>query len=202
MQAVDSNTIDKICSDLLRYEITLEKDAASLGPTYINDIIATCRNYINAVSRILLNVMQEKHGLEALLSAESVLYDAEASELLISEKVRKLPSIDDRKAAVASLLRNRLQVINSYKLNIQNLEYLEKMVKLRHRELKDTMSEIRLQRSLLRDELDTKSFYGDERDPDVKRDDDLGIDELDALIKAHNLKNATEGPKLENPGCI
>lgn len=199
---MDSDTINKICSDLLQYEIALEKDAASLGPTYLNNIIATCRNHINAVSRILLNVMQEKHSFEALLSAESVLYDAEANELLISEKVRKLPSIDDRKAAVASLLRNRLQEINSYKLNIQNLEYLEKMVRLRHKELKDTMSEIRLQRSLLRDELDTKSFYGDERDPDVKRDDDLGIDELDALIKAHNMKTASEGKKLEDPRCI
>lgn len=186
--------VQQIYEEIQRYTLTLASDPTAAGPRYLQDLIATCRNYVNSVSRILLEVHREKHQLSHDLSGETTLYEVESSELLANdERIKRLPNINDRKASIDVLLRKRLETIARLKRQIQDLDYVEKAVKHRHRELKDTMAEIKLQRSLLRDELDTNAFYGDERTNQPPADD-MGPEEIERILAEENAKT-TEAPE-------
>lgn len=156
--------IQAIYTELEKYVVQLHPDPRSLGPIYLNDLIATTRNHLNAVSRIQLEVHQEKQYLSREIRAHEAALQISADDLLANdERVRRLPSIEDRKATVAVFLRAERQTIETFKALLQDVEFVEKAIKHRHKELTSTMSEIKLQRSLIRDEIDTGAMYGDER---------------------------------------
>ena len=176
--------VKQIYEEIEGYGITLSRDPGSLGPKYLQDQIATCRNHINNVSHIMLEVHREKHNLASELHSMETLFALESDNLLATdERVSRLPSINDRKAAINLFLRERIQFISDLKAKIQDLDYVEKAVKHRHKELRDTMSEIKLQRSLVRDEIDTRSFYGDERPSEGATKDDMSEDEIEATLR-------------------
>lgn len=195
--------IQAIYAELDKYEVQLQPDPRALGPQYLNDLIARTRNYLNAVSRVQLEVHQEKQHLARNLRAQEAAYQVSSDELLANdERVRRLPSIEDRKATVAVFLRDDRQIIERLKSELQDVEYVEKAVRHRHKELTSTMSEIKLQRSLIRDEIDTGAMYGDERtysDPRKPANpafgDDLSEEELERLLAP----TVTEAPLPPKP---
>ena len=192
---MEADRISEIYAELDRYVITLESDPASLGPKYLADIIARCRNYLNATSRLIQEVHRERHAVQRELTALTAAYDIESADLLANDdRVRRLPNIDDRKATVNVLLREKFMAIQKLRSAIENLDTVDKAIRFRHKELKDTMSEIRLQRSLIRDELDTKSFYGDERVPDGHGASSMDVEELDALLGESARRFLSESP--------
>jgi hypothetical protein len=76
------------------------------------------------------------------------------------------------------LQRDEYLKIEELKRAISDLEFVEKAVKHRHRELEATMSAIRLQKSLMDVEVRAGAQYGDESDPTaggvvVPEDDEL-----------------------------
>jgi hypothetical protein len=188
-----SERIREVYDKISECSISLAADPASYGARYLQEQTATCRNFLNVVTSILLEIHREKHNLANDLAGEETVYAIESDQLLSNdERVRKLPSIDDRHAAISVILHEHVARIAGIRRQIQDLDYVEKAVKHRHRELKDTMGEIKLQRSLLRDEIDTHSFYGDERTkgrmaPGMAEDvvgdkDDLNADEIASLM--------------------
>ena len=122
-------------------------------------------------------------------------YEASYAEVLAGdERVRRLPAIEDRKATINVILRDNVAQISTIKAELHDLDFLDKAVRLRHRELTATMSEIKVQRSIIRDEIDSGAMYGDERGDTPKQPTSskgpLGIgdfgmdeDELDALLE-------------------
>ena len=185
--------IQAIYSELGKYEVQLHPDPRTLGPVYLNDLIAKTRNYLNMVSRIQLEVHQQKQTLARDLRAHEAVYQISSDDLLANdERVRRLPSIEDRKATVAVFLRNDRQIIERLKADFQDIEYVDKAVRHRHKELTSTMSEIKLQRSLIRDEIDTGAMYGDERTYTTSKKvsrivapifgDDLSEEDLERLL--------------------
>jgi len=194
--------IQEIYSELEKFVVQLHPDPRSLGPLYLNDLIATTRNHLNAVSRIQLEVHQEKQYLAREIRAHETLLQISSDELLANdERVRRLPSIEDRKATVAVFLRSERQTIENFKALLQDVEFVEKAVKHRHKELTSTMSEIKLQRSLIRDEIDTGAMYGDERTQSSKGrpyvhplGEDFSDEELQKLLEG-NLST----PKIDSP---
>lgn len=183
--------VKAIYVELERYEVQLHPDPRTLGPTYLTDLIATTRNYLNAVSRVQLEIHQEKQSLAREIRAREAALQVASDELLANdERVRRLPSIEDRKATVSVFLRADKQVIENLKASMQDVEYVEKAIRHRHKELTSTMSEIKLQRSLIRDEIDTGAMYGDERvygsktvgNPAGIQEDDLNEEALLKLL--------------------
>jgi hypothetical protein len=90
---------------------------------------------------------------------------------------------------VGVILREQLSTIANFKAQLQDIDYVEKAVRHRHKELTSTMTEIKLQRSLIRDEMDSGAMYGDERKADHERpgpgplgDDDINEKELEELM--------------------
>ena len=62
--------VKAIYSELENYEIKLDPDPVSRGPRYLQGLIATCRNHLNSVSRLILEVHQEKQVLDRDLRAQ------------------------------------------------------------------------------------------------------------------------------------
>lgn len=206
--------VKAIYDEISKYEIKLENDPRSLGPLYLQNVIAECRNFLNAVSRIQLEVHREKQELARLFRAAETSYEVAFAELLSNdERVRRLPSIEDRKATANVILREQLNNIAGVKGELQDLEFVEKAIRHRHKELTATMTEIKLQRSLIRDEIDSGAMYGDERRAEHERGTAAGplgeeIDEaeLDALlnreeavIKAAGEEEPAPSPAVEAP---
>jgi hypothetical protein len=161
---VNLERIHEVYREIGKYEITLDPDPRSKGPVYLSDLIATCRNYLNMVSRLLLEVHEEKHGLSRDLRALETAYQVSFNELLANdERVKRLPSIEDRKASAEVYLRTERAEIEEVGARILDLDYVDKAVRHRHKELTSTMSEIKLQRSLIQAEIQTGAMYGDER---------------------------------------
>ena len=156
--------VKAIYSELEKYEIKLDPDPVSRGPRYLQGLIATCRNHLNSVSRLILEVHQEKQTLDRDLRAQDASFQVSFDNLLANdERIRRLPNIEDRKATAKVFLRDEISGIETLKSEIHDLEYVEKAVRHRHRELSATMGEIKLQKSLIAAEIHTGAMYGDER---------------------------------------
>lgn len=199
-----------IYTELERYEIKLDPDPVARGPRYLQSLIATCRNHLNLVSRLMLEVHQEKQNLDRDLRARDAAFQVSFDSLLANdERIRRLPNIEDRKSTAKVFLREEISGIEALKSEIHDLEYVEKAVRHRHRELSSTMGEIKLQKSLIQAEIHTGAMYGDERSSPVstgERADPAGIttideEELDALFEeqATAMSQAVPAPVVPVP---
>lgn len=158
--------VKAIYDELNRYEIELASDPVSLGPKYLQELIATCRNYMTQITKLLMEVNLEKQMATRELNAAQTVYDMEADDLLANdERVRRAPNIKDREAIIKTLLREQLRTISTNKATVNDLACIEKAVKHKHQELKDTMDAIKMQKSLINAEISTGAMYGDERAP-------------------------------------
>lgn len=185
---MNDERVKQIYEQLNRYEIELAADPISLGPKYLQEIIATCRNYLNNVTRLLNEVSKEKQLLTRELNALQGSYDIDADHLLANdERVQRLPNIKDRESTVKVLLKDQIRVISSKKADVSDIACVEKAVKHKHAELRDTMDAIKMQRSLIQAEISTGAMYGDERGSTVRRvpmipPDMIDDDEVRALL--------------------
>lgn len=156
--------VKEIYDELNRYEVELASDPVSLGPKYLQELIATCRNHMSQITKILMEVNLEKQMVSREMNAAQTLYDVEADELLATdERVKRAPNIKDREAIIKTLLRDQLRTIATKKAEVNDLTCIEKAVKHKHQELKDTMDAIKMQKSLINAEISTGAMYGDER---------------------------------------
>ena len=156
--------VEAIYSELEKYEIFLDPDPQSRGPKYLQGLIAECRNFLNQVSRIQLQVHREKQDLDRQLRAQEASFQVSFDLALANdERIRRLPNIEDRKSTAKVFLREELSAIDALKAKLHDINYVEKAIRHRHQELTSTMGEIKLQKALILAEIGTGAFYGDER---------------------------------------
>ena len=195
--------VQAIYTEIMQYEIRLAPDPRSLGPLYLQNTIAECRNCLNAVSRIQLEVHREKQDVTRVLRAQEASYEVSFTEVLSTdERVRRLPSIEDRKATASVILRESLSNITALKAELQDLDFVDKAVRHRHKELTSTMSEVKLQRALIRDEMESGAMYGDERagsHPRGSNGGPAGIEGIDEEALNGYLEMAKADAPLETP---
>lgn len=175
--------------ELGKLVIDLPKDPASFGPDFLREQISVCRNYLNHASFYLQEVMQEQHLIGMDLEDKKAAYQVQSDELLANNlQVKNLPHIEDRQAMINVLQSRDFREIQRLEREVLNLKHVEKVVRHRLKELDNTMSAIRLQRSLLRDQIRVGSGYGDETETSRKNIfkpdeiDNLDGDELSRLI--------------------
>jgi hypothetical protein len=160
---MDPKRVETIYSQLGTFSVDLSADAWSLGPKYVHELIARTRGYLNSVSFFLQEILQERQALDRAKHAAETVFKIESDRLLAEDdRCRRQPNIDDRKATVNLILREQLTEINQLAGQLLDLSYVEKAVRHRFNELKATMTDIRAQRALIRDAIDSGSFYGDE----------------------------------------
>lgn len=155
--------IEAIYEELGKYSVDLSADAWSLGPRHIHELISRTRGFINSVTFILQEILQERQRLDREKHAAESVFSLESDRLLAeNDHVRRMPAIDDRKSTINVLLRDHVRRIQELTSQLLDLSYVEKVVKTRYSELKATMSDIKAQRALIRDAIDSGSYYGDE----------------------------------------
>ena len=160
---MDPKRVDEIYEQMGKFSIELPSDAWVLGPKHIHEMISLTRGYTNSVSHVLQEILQEKQNLDRSKHALEAVFRMEADRLLVEDdRVKRAPNIADREATVNLILRERRTEIQLLEGQLLDLSYVEKAVRHRYNELKSTMSDIRAQRALIRDAIDTGSFYGDE----------------------------------------
>jgi len=212
---MDDKRIQHIFDDLGKYQVTLVQDPKSLGPRYFLEIITLCRGYINTVSRYMVEILEAKRSLTQQMQAEETTFAIEYDEKMATDAQAQpsvRPNIEDRKSYVNMLLKERRKRILDLKMDLQSLDFLEKAVRHHHRELKDVMSEIKVQRGLMQDEFSTKSFYGDESrtlrqrikdgDAPMESDGDIPTDELDQLLALEKKTEQEVPPTAPEQGVV
>lgn len=156
--------IETIFKEMNSYVLELAHEPSMLGPQYFQDIIATCRGYLNKVSLVISELNHEKLSNSSELRSLEAIYELEYDNRLANdEHVKRLAHIDDRKSTVGHLLRDQRIAINRIKDNLHALDSVYRVVVHRSRELHATMNAIKDQRRLMQTELSTGAFYGDER---------------------------------------
>jgi hypothetical protein len=161
---IDDDRINAIFKEMDTYILELANDPSALGPRYFQDNIATCRNYLNRVSLVVTELNREKLLMSGELRKLESAYEMDFDRLLSTdEAVKRLANIDDRKATVNHVLREDRKKIETLRANLKALEAVMRVVTHRNRELHATMNAIKDQRRLMQTEIDTGSFYGDER---------------------------------------
>lgn len=193
--------VKEIYDRLVQLVINLDPNPAGRGPLYLQDLISQTRGFLNETAYFIQQVMQERHRLEMNLAAEESAFDVRSDELLASDaRVTRLPNIDDRKAMINSILGEDRRRIQSLKTEVKNLGFVDKAIRHRHKELENTMSAIRLQRSLVETEIRTGAYLGDETNssrghrgaqPPIHEYDD---EEIQALVDAAEKVRKGEDP--------
>ena len=163
--------IDAIFEKMDGLVLSLVRDPSTAGPTYFQEIIAECRNYLNEASLVVAKLNREKYLITMDLRAREDVFSLDYDDLLANdERVKSLASVEDRKATANYLLRDQKKEINTLKNRLHAVEAVLKVAVHRNRELNSTMTAIKDQRKLLQTELAAGAFYGDERVPKSKRD--------------------------------
>src|SRR5512142_198575 len=184
--------IESIYTELGTLVIELDADPASRGAGYLQDIISKTRGMLNRVSFFLREVHKEIHALTIELDATEAAFQVSSDELLTSDKrVKDLPALEDRKAMINIILKDDRLNIQTLSLQIKELGFVENTIKHHHKYLDNTMSAIRLQKSLVDAELRTGSFYGDEAKASrghVGVSEAMSEDELNRLMAEADLE--------------
>lgn len=179
--------VSKIYERLEGLSIDLPTDPADLDPDYLREKISLCRNYLNEVGHYWQDALIRESRLATDLGAQEAAFEVRSNELLSSDpSVAAGPSIADRQATIHTILREERQRIAGLKAELLQLSHVMKVIRFRKGELDNTMGTLRLQRSLLRDQMRSGSFYGDESEQSRGRPadpvDGLNADQLEALI--------------------
>ncbi len=197
---MDIARITKIYDELDGYSIELDADPTTLGPQYLGKVISQCRNYLNRTTSFLLEIRRERHMTSNEVSAEKAAFKIESDGLLAGdERVRSRPNIRDREAVINVILQDRVNRITELENVLRNLEAVEGAVKVRHTELVRTDGQIKTQRSLIRDEIDTKSFFGDEHDGATRRTADVDEAELERIMAGGGTAEPTVSASVFTP---
>lgn len=182
---MEIDKIKQVYAALDEYVVTLHPDPVTLGPKYLQDTIAKIRNYLNAVSKILLDVGAEKHHLSREIRKHEDVFKIMIDETMASdERVKKQPNIRDREALANTLHVEEFKTIAAMKADFDGLVLVEKAIRHRHNELRDTMADLKTQKSLIQSEIDTGSMYGDERvrGPSLTMPDEMTEEEADSIL--------------------
>jgi hypothetical protein len=179
---MDIARISKIFAELESLSVTLPRNAADLGPQFMSEQISLTRGYSNQVSFYLQEVLSERTHLALILDNKQTQFEVRSDELLSQDsRVKALASLADRQAMINYIEKDLKAEIDHLKSTLASLVNVEKVIRLRMRELDNTSSDIRTQRNLLRDQLKLGLIYGDETQPAEKKSD-ISTDELNNIV--------------------
>lgn len=163
MKTLDDEQIDRIFERLEEITVQLDPDPIRRGPKYLNKKVAEIRNYMNEVQRFRRVVLQEKRKLNAVLNRKEAQYELKFNDLMANdERVTSKSSKSDREAKADDILRDLKSEIMDLQSELDDAKHVEEVVDSKRRELKDLNRDIRLQKRLIEDEIDTGAMWGED----------------------------------------
>jgi hypothetical protein len=183
---VEQSYVDQLYREISELRIELEPDPTILGARYIQGVTSKCRNYLNRVALIRVQLNQKKRNLMVQVAGEETSISIERSRLLAEDTtVRRGSNITDREAIVATILHQQINRVSTLKVDLLDIDTVDKAVKMIHDELIRTSQEIKVQRSLLFSDRVSGAGYGDETSigSSLSSPPEVNEGELDELIK-------------------
>lgn len=172
---LQESEIQRIYSEIATYTIELEADLTVMGPRYVSKKLALCRNYLNRVAKIRVDLSKHKRMLGIKIAGENTQLQVERDQLIsTNELVKKGSNIKDREAIANTMLRERLARIEVLNQDLLDLKMVDAAVEFIHDELIRTSREINTQKALLEIDRYYKTGYGDETEGDTVPRDSKG----------------------------
>lgn len=156
--------MDMILEEISSYEVKLEDDPTQphLGTRYLQKIVAQCRSYLNRVTFYHQEIAREEKRLKLELKVAEMDLEFKTKEKLADDSlVRQQPSIADREALAATQLKEEHENVARLRVELMNVQESLKLVKFKHGELSRTSQDIRMQRALVKDDMDSRLSGGD-----------------------------------------
>lgn len=156
--------LNQIIEEIARYEVELESDPTQphLGTTYLQKVIAKCRAYQNRAQYYIQIVkLYEKQVKLDLRTRELDLEFKMREKLADDPVVRKQASVRDREAVAATLLREEFDAVAGLKVILIDIEETVKLIKSKYDQLRQTSQDIRMQRTLIKDDKEAQMIGGD-----------------------------------------
>jgi len=199
---MNDSRIDEVFARLEDMRIDLDEDPLSMGPAWLNNKVGLCRNYTNEAQKYQRECQRYIRQVSAQLRVAQAEYDLNRNDLLANDEdiiaMRNLSRVD-REAAADYRLREDQAAINLLDNQLQDAKAVLLVIDDKCRELREVMSAIRLQRDLIKAEIETGNQWGDDiSDKPVKhhKGDDV-FPEPESLVEAlsqENAKSETQTP--------
>ena len=155
MNEFDSAKLQQVLDEVSQYSVELENDPTlpHLGTTYLQKVISDCRNYMNRVMHYMQLIrIQEKNTKIRLKATELDIERKMAEKLSDDALVRKQPSIEDRKALASTMLSEEYVAMAILKSELLDIEETSKLLKIKYDHLRGTSQDIKIQKSLVKDD--------------------------------------------------
>ena len=172
---MDTDRIEEIYKLLGTLSVDIDSDPVSRGSRYMAEVVALTRGYLNQVACVQLEVMRLQHQLENEVDALTDAFEIASDELLAEdENVKNLPALPDRLAKVNVLLKKEKALIRAKKRQAKDMTHLAKAIRHRQKELDNTISAFRLQKTIL--EVEYRHSDGDNSETSRNGGSKLGPD--------------------------
>ena len=151
----DETTTSKVIEEIALYSVELVEDPTlpEHGAAYLNKATATCRNYSNRVLYYIQSISSTLRHLRMELKQAEMDLDLKINTALSDNAVvRQQPSIEDRKALANSIHKDENHIIADLRVRILDLEETGKILRMRYTDLQRTMTDIKLQRQIVKDD--------------------------------------------------
>ena len=190
MSDFSGEQLQRILDEVAGYSVELESDPTlpNLGVSYLQRVLSECRNCMNRVMHYMQVVkIQEKNTKLRLKAAELDMERKMAEKLSDDALVRKQPSIEDRKALATTMLSDEYHNIASLKSDLLDIEETSKLLKVKYDHLRGTSQDIKMQRSLVKDDALMRLGGGEGYSGPVTNQDKTVPNGLRAPVKPDDL---------------
>lgn len=196
---MDNERVDLIFSRIEEIDVELDSDPISRGPKYLNTLVAECRNYLTEIQKYSREILKEKLTLDRRLNVLEASYELRYNDLMSNDaSVQAQPSAKDREAKVNDILADLRSDIRDTKNASTELGHVHTIVDSKLKELRDVNRDIKLQKSLIEDEIKTGNFWGDDQESKPKKIEhaEMEIDPSVLLPPDKQNKEAKDIPTL------
>lgn len=147
--------LDQILDEIANYQVDLVEDPTlpEYGVKYLHKIVAKCRNYLNRTQHYIQSVGKAEKKLRVDVQHKEMDIDLKLNNLLAENPiVKKQPSIADRKALAATMLKDDNDELTKFKLELLDVQETLKLIKMKYTDLQHTNNDIKMQRQLVKDD--------------------------------------------------
>ena len=176
--------VDKIFTRCEEINVELDPNPIQRGPNYLNKMVAECRNHTTEIQEYKREVIQKKLKVERKLNRKKTEHELKFNDLMANdERVVERSSKSDREAKANDILEDLNSEIKELESELTDLKHVESIIESKLRELRDVNRDIRLQKRLIEDEIDTGSFWGQDNSDEAgekvnKKEADFDMSEL------------------------
>lgn len=159
MAEISKEQIDQMLEECAGYEVRLEEDPTQpdLGLRYLQKALATCRNYTNRAQFYLQKVLRYEKDVKREIKVLELDLELKMREKLADDAlVRKQPSIEDRRAAAAMMLKPEHEALAGLRALLVDVEDSSKLLRMKYNDLQRTANDIKLQRQMVKDDIEAQ----------------------------------------------